>query len=190
MRGNNSVVKIKAEALREAFFSTFWDEKTGFFYDYDVEMECLQPIMSNAHFWAYYVFSSTRGDYIQLKKLNHNLLNPHKFLTLLPIPTIALDSEFYTNDMWQGPVWISQNYWILKALKHAKQSAIAHNIACQILGRLSLLYSQDNKIYEFYSPMSEDISTLHRKGSIKGPHPHYIGHMPIHAIYYEFIDNK
>ncbi len=189
MGGNYQIEKAeiygkKAERLKKAIMSQLWDDEHGFFFDYDLDTQSLQPLKASSHFWVFYILDL---EIDKIEKMLKHLLSPDEFNPPLPIPTISQDSDFFGTDMWQGPSWISQNYWILKGLKQSGKPKEAKELTLKVLGRLTEFNHKYRKIFEFYPADSLKIERLERKGSSDGPHPHYIGHFPIHSMWYDLV---
>jgi hypothetical protein len=183
----------KAERLIDVMQKYCWNEKQKFFFDYDVDVQEQQPIYSASHFFALLggvVMKSKVNDFIS------HLSDPNKFWAELPIPSIALNSPFFSKDMWSGPGWVSQNYWIIIGLRRYNMNSLAAQIAYKCLKYLETTYDNYSKIFEYYNPLGLNQKDLLRKGDKSGPLPNYIGHFPIHSIFYygligaEIIENN
>ncbi|MHA1341174.1 MAG: MGH1-like glycoside hydrolase domain-containing protein [Promethearchaeota archaeon] len=181
----------KAEQIIENIQHYLWDDDYTFFFDYDIETNTRQPIFSGATFWTLYGGCVLKG---KLDKMIMHLTNPNKFWTDFPIPSIAIDSPFFEQDMWCGPTWLSQNYWYIIGLRRYNLEDLAAQLSRKCLNYLSNSYYSYKKFYEFYNPIGFDQKRLKRKGSFPGSPADYVGHFPIHSIYYygllgaEFLD--
>lgn len=171
----------KAERLIEDIQMYLWDDDEHFFFDFDIDMNCKQPIYASSHFWTLFGGCVLKG---KLEAFVGHLTNPNKFWTELPVPTVAIDSPFYEDDMWSGPTWISQNYWIIIGLKRYNYGNLAAQLAKKCIKYISNSYFNYLKFYEFYNPKSLSQRVLKRKGKFPGPPADYVGHLPIHALYY------
>ncbi len=171
----------KAEQLIDNMHNLLWDSKQKFYFDYDLDLGWKQPLFSSSSFWSLFggcVFKQDLADYV-----NH-LTNPNKFWAL-SIPSIAFDSPFYSDDFWAGPAWISLNYWIIVGLHRYNLGSLASQIGLKVLKYLENSYYNYNKLFEFYNPVTISQQDIKRLNPIRsGPLPNYLGHNPIHAIFY------
>ena len=152
----------KAEQLIDNMQIYLWDDDENFFFDYDAEMKTKQPLYSASSFWALFGGCVLKG---KLNKVINHMVNPNKFWTELPIPSIAIDSEFFSPDMWMGPTWVSQNYWFIIGLKRYNFGSLAAQLAQKSLKYLENSYYNYNKFYEFYNPLGISQKKLMRKKS-------------------------
>ncbi len=168
-----------AEILIDNMHKLLWDNNKKFYFDYDLDMGWKQPLFTSSSFWSLFggcVFKQDLNDYV-----NH-LTNPEKFWSI-SIPSIAFDSPFYSDDFWAGPAWISLNYWIIVGLHRYNLGSLASQIGLKVLKCLENSYYNYNKIFEFYNPQTISQKQTQRLGKA-GPLPNYLGHAPIHAIFY------
>ncbi|MBN2157628.1 MAG: hypothetical protein JW776_16395 [Candidatus Lokiarchaeota archaeon] len=169
-----------AERLINAMHEVLWDDTEKFYFDYDLETNCIQPIYTSSSFWSLFggcVFKQDLNSYIK------HLTNPAKFWGL-SIPSIAFDSPFYSQNFWAGPSWISLNYFIIVGLKRYNLGSLASQIGLKVLKYLENSYYNYNKLFEFYNPLTISQQPLKRIYRHTSPYPNYLGHVPIHAIFY------
>jgi hypothetical protein len=168
-----------AERLIDNMHNILWDKDEKFYFDYDLDVGCIQPLYSSSSFWSLFggcVFKQDLNDYV-----NH-LINPEKFWSL-SIPSIAFDSPFFSNQCWAGPAWISLNYWIIIGLHRYNLGSLASQIGLKVLKYLENSYYNYNKLFQFYNPLTisqQQIQNINRAS----PLPNYLGHAPVHAIFY------
>ncbi|MBD3351348.1 MAG: hypothetical protein GF364_07655 [Candidatus Lokiarchaeota archaeon] len=171
----------RAERLIDNMQKYLWNEDFHFFFDYDIDQKLQQPIFASSAFWTLFGGCVLKG---KVDGFLENLTDPRKFWTELPVPTIALDSNFFENDMWQGPTWLSQNYWFIIGLKRYNYGGLAAQLAEKCFNYLKKSYYNYHKFYEFYNPNGYSQKVLKRKGKSPGPPADYVGHFPIHSLYY------
>ncbi|MFH1613542.1 MAG: trehalase family glycosidase [Planctomycetota bacterium] len=176
---DSMLFKKRFVALTERVRNTCWDDNTNFFYDFDFSTDSLVKIKTIAGFWPLVagICSDEQADW-----LVKHLLNPKEFWSEMPVPSTSLDSEGFCYDMWRGPVWLSQNYWVLKGLLRYGYRDVAAELARRSLCAAEAVFKADKRIYEFYNPREMTIRNLTRKGFKMGPFPYYPGHNPIYAI--------
>jgi hypothetical protein len=170
----------KAEALQENAQKYFWDPKTQFYYDYDFEIQIIQPMKTIAGFWAMYGGIVSK-DHIQ-PILDH-LTNPDEFWSEFPIPTLALDEPFYSNEIWHGPALLSQNYWLLHGLKRFNLNRQVTEICYKIFRYLNYSFDLYGGIYKFYPPLSYNVKSIIIPDSDLC-HGYDLGQSPLHSLFY------
>ncbi|MCP4761363.1 MAG: hypothetical protein GY870_06250 [archaeon] len=183
----------KAEHLIDSMQEFLWDDKNKFFFDFDFDrnIEKRQPIFAASSFWSLFGGCVLKG---KLTDFLENLTDPKLFWTELPVPSVAVNSPFYTTESWSGPSWISQNYWIILGLRRYNMGSLASELAKKCLVYLENSYLNYSKIFQFYNPISISQSDLSNRDKI-GPYPNYIGHFPLHSLFYygimgaEILDN-
>ncbi|MFH1615129.1 MAG: trehalase family glycosidase [Planctomycetota bacterium] len=149
-----------------------WDEKSSFYYDYNEDTNTLVKIKTSASFWPMVWGVASQQ---QAKRMVEHLLNPKEFWTPLPVPTVAIDEPTFSLDMWRGPTWISQNFWIARGLKRYGYHKVAAELAIRTLNMLTSVFMKYNKVYEFYNPFEPDVDKLTRKNIPTGPIPYING---------------
>lgn len=173
--------KEKFERLASRIREKMWDPESEFFYDLNVRDDHWVKIKTIASFWPLIASVASKE---QAEAMVKHLKSENEFWSPLPIPSVALDEPKFELDMWRGPVWISQNYWVLKGLVGYGYLETAAELTVSTLDMLSKVFQKDRRVYEFYDPYVGFVRRLRRKGKPSGPHPYYIGHMPLHALTY------
>ena len=178
----------KEAETNKAFINTeLWDEETGFFYDVLPCRGQKEKVMTIAGFWPL-AFGIATED--QQKKLMEHLLNPKKFFTVHPIPSVAIDEEKFCHSYWRGPSWTGPAYWILRGMNRSGLKKEAQMIGEKILNGVNYHFEKDHTVYEFYPPMDHDLCKLGRNPLVKtaqGPCHDYLGHNPLNALYWELF---
>jgi putative isomerase len=169
--------------LQERAQELFWDDERAFFYDYDAAEKRQIPVTTASAFWALFGGVASKS---QAEALVRHLRDPDEFWTECPVPSVALNDPAYAGDMWRGPTWVSQNLWFIIGLQRYTATLEAEALALRTLAAVTAVFQQKHAIYEFYDPWGGDPTALRRKGPA-GPHPHYLGHMPLHSLVYRGI---
>ena len=147
---------------------TLWCEDDGFYYDYDIQNECLNKIHSVASFLP--IFSGV-CDKDQCEKLVVHLENPKEFGTEFLIPSISVKDETFGSDMWRGPVWINYNYMISKGLVEYGHSVLSQKIEEKTLSVINEWYNRTGTVYEFYDSENRiPPFCFNRKGPVVEPY--------------------
>lgn len=174
----------RSQAIAEAVRRRLWDPGQGFFFDLHAASGVLQPAKTIAAFWALTCGVATSE---QARALVGHLTDPREFWTPYPMPTTAVDEPTFQLDMWRGPVWSSQNYWIALGLRRYGRPSLAAELARKTWRMVLDGYSRTGRVFEFYDPFVSDERRLRRKGSPSGPCPYYIGHNPLHCLLIECV---
>ena len=124
----------KAESLQDNVQKWLWDPNTQFFYDYDLDQQVIQPVKTAAAFYALFGGIAKKS---QASSLIDHLTNPNEFWTKLPIPSVAIDDPFYSQELWQGPVSIDQEFWLIIGLQRYNLNTTVVQLSEKILRYLN-----------------------------------------------------
>jgi len=92
-----------------------WDERSGFYYDRDVETGRLRT--ETMHAGGFYPMLHGLPSTTQARHMVSHLLDPAKFWTAYPVPTLSQDSPDYApTHYWSGRAWPPVNFHILRGL--------------------------------------------------------------------------
>jgi hypothetical protein len=139
---NTIVTKCWNSTLKR--FISFYHDINGVRQEIDVEaVQSLLPIM---------IESITEEQ--QQSIINNQLLNPKKFWTNYPIPSVAADTpqfqpEFTVDLMWRGPTWPMMNWMVMEGLNRHGH----FDVTKQLMDRWIALY-QKSQVYEQYNPIT------------------------------------
>lgn len=167
------------ERLAGLVRSTLWHDDDGLFYDRDTETGRWVRVKTVACFWPMVAGQATPA---QVDRLVEHLANREEFLADVPVPSVALDDPTFSYDMWRGPTWLSQTYWVMRGLLRYGRRELAGRIGTAALAGAAASLERNGAILEFLHPSGGPVSELTRKGNVCGPARNYIGHNPVHAI--------
>ena len=156
-----------------------WSDEAGMYLDYDVGLD--EPVGPRTAMGFFPLVTSVPGPE-RAQRMVEALTDGVSFWRELTVPTVAVDEESCSGDMWRGPVWLSINLWIARGLARWGRADIASELARRSLRRAQAVLEREGAILEFYPPDGMRLAALRRKGSVDGPHRHYIGHAPLHAL--------
>lgn len=92
-----------------------WNEQTGFYYDNDVGTGRLRT--ESMHAGGFYPMIHGIPTMEQARRMVAHLLDPEKFWTAYPVPTLARDSaDYHPTHYWSGRAWPPVNFHILRGL--------------------------------------------------------------------------
>lgn len=140
-----------------------WDEKQGIYMDCDAETGKKTGILSSAGFLP--LICGAPSEY-QAERLARHLNPKGCFASRLPVPSISpCQPEFYSKDMWRGPVWANLNWMIYKGLFRYELHDEGKTIAEKTLREIERCYKKYGAFFEFYDDAVEiDPPDLLRKG--------------------------
>jgi putative isomerase len=153
-----------------------WSAGHRLYCDRDPLSGTLSPVLSSAGFLP---LLCGAPDEARAGALAAHLEDPATFGTALPVPSIAAcNVEFYSKDMWRGPVWININWLIARGLKRYGLHAAADRLRLLTLQELERSCALHGTFFEYYDDRGEvEPSLLLRKGkNIPGEHPHQAIH--------------
>jgi len=138
----------KYENLCKAINDLLWCPEDGLYYDRKmngsfektVSVACFLPLFAGV------------PDKEQAETLLKTLLNPDRFWSPLPLPSVALDDLRCNFDMWRGGVWININYLIAEGLREYGFADIAEELIQKTLAGIQKWQRRAGGLYEFYDP--------------------------------------
>lgn len=133
-------MKKNRQALEE-----LWDGYTGQYYSRNYANHKLIKVPSIATLLPLYAGCITEERAQQLMKL---LQDRQLFTTRYPVPTVPLNSEWFSPHMyWQGPTWLNTNWLIIEGLKNYGFTEEA-----KILSERTLELVAKSGMSEYFSP--------------------------------------
>lgn len=130
-----------------------WNDAAGLYVDYDLAAGKQSPVLSLAGFLPLISGAPTAE---MAEKLVRNLKNPETFGTPFPVPSISFSQpEFYSKDMWRGPVWININTLIARGLDRYGYRDEARQLRSRTMRELEKFYCRYGTFFEFYDDRNE-----------------------------------
>lgn len=144
-------LKKRVNQISEKIENYLWNRKERFFLDryfngrFSIYKTCcgFLPLLSE---------SATNQ---QAECLAVHLKNPKEFNTNFPIPSEAIDSPTFDNNMWRGPVWLNYNYFIIEGLRNYGFTELADKIKKITLREVEKWFRKEGTIFEFYDPFGK-----------------------------------
>lgn len=148
------------ERRTELINKTFWDRKTGFYFNVDKKDNDFsfkekndlkrEEIIGFLPLWA------GVASPLQAKQLIEKLTDPHKFWRKFGIPSLAADDSYYNDKgYWNGPVWVEWNYLIEQGLLNYGYEKEANELVKRVAEGMVQQLKKDHNLWEFYSPDEE-----------------------------------
>ncbi len=129
-----------------AIETKLWDEKTGFYYAYDLRRDRPIPVMTNSGFMPLLAGAASPG---RAERLARHLVE-----SFAPGPgwrlcasTAPGESAFDPVKYWRGPVWIQMNWLIYHGLRRYGLDDLAARMHGEIFSLL-----ENTGLYENYDP--------------------------------------
>lgn len=146
--------------LKRIMNETFWDETDGTYYDYDYRRKSLLKIDTVSSFTP---LVAGIPDAPRARRLIERALDPARYNTLIPFPSVSRADPRFVKDMWRGPVWINMAYYSVLGVDRYGYHAEAAMLARKISTGVYETWKNRGTFYEFYDPERFDIKELHRK---------------------------
>jgi putative isomerase len=124
----------EAEALRSVVSTTMYDASTGWFYDVRTPGQAVVPIQGPEGWTPLWTGLATQT---QADRVVQGLLDPAKFATYIPFPTLAADDPRFDpdNGYWRGMIWLDQVWFGIEALRRYGYDAEADEMTTRLLER-------------------------------------------------------
>lgn len=152
--------KEQATTIQTAVQTQMYDTTSGYFYDIAIdgsEHILVQGPEGWAPLWTGLASADQAASVIKV------MLDPAKFATFMPFPTLAADHPEFkpVGGYWRGPVWLDQAYFATLALDRAGRTSDAQVFRQQLIFNAGGLLEQ-SPIYENYVPTTgEGIEAPH-----------------------------
>lgn len=142
----------EAEAMKPLIQQRMFDEKAGYFFD--IRLPGHQPVrVYGSEGWAPLWAGVATPE--QATAVSRVMLDPNKFATVMPFPTLARDDQRFSpiKGYWRGPVWMDQAYFGVEALRRYGFTRDANAMARRLVMNAQGLTGQGTT-YENYDPLT------------------------------------
>ena len=112
--GDALIFEQQAEKLGEKIRNAMYDEETGWFYDVRIDGSDFVRVQGPEGWTP--LWAGVASDE-QAAAVRRSMLDPAKFYTHVPFPTVARDHPEFSEGYWRGLVWIDQAWFAIEALK-------------------------------------------------------------------------
>lgn len=141
-----------------------WNPEEGFYFDYDSNKATQSKIMASSGFMPLICGAANQE---QVDSLIKQLDNPETFGTSLLVPSVARNTDYYTKDMWRGPVWTNINWLIAYGFDRCGSHGIAERIHSKTIKAIEKYYLELGSLFEYYDSDDQVKPTqLFRKGKL------------------------
>jgi len=144
---------LKEAATMKAVIQTrMFDKTRGYFFDTKLGSGDPVRVYGSEGWTALWAGVATPD---QARSVIRIMLDPGKFATLMPFPTLAADDPHFSpiKGYWRGPVWLDQAYFGVEALRRYGHDRQADNMARRLVLNARGL-TQQAPMYENYDPLT------------------------------------
>jgi beta-galactosidase len=143
--------KQEAVQLGKQIRDQFFDPSTAWFYDTRIDDDTYISAQGPEGWIPLWAGVAT---YEQADQVRLNMLNPKKFRTSLPFPTVAADHPGFSDGYWRGLVWLDQAWFGIQGLRSYGYHDDAGDLQRQLLETLENVAVPGEAIRENYSPLT------------------------------------
>lgn len=142
----------EAEVLKVAIDGRMFDKTRGYFFDARIGRDDLVHVYGSEGWIPLWAGVATPE---QASAVSRVMLDPDKFATFMPFPTLARDDPRFSpiKGYWRGPVWLDQAYFGVEALRRYGYNQQANDMARRLVLNAHGL-TQDAPMYENYDPLT------------------------------------
>lgn len=140
-----------------------WNDEAKFYFDYDVSRNEMSDVMASSGFMPLICGACSKDQAAALEK---HIYDPETFGAALVIPSIAVRAkQFYSKDMWSGPVWVNVNWLTALGFRRYGMNETADFIIRKTVEEIEKVYGKYGTFFEFFDDRCElDPPLLPRKG--------------------------
>lgn len=142
----------QAAVIKTAIRDTMFDEQRGYFFDARLGSGELVPVYGAEGWIPLWAGVASRK---QADAVAKAMLDPDKFNTFMPLPTLARDDPHFEpkTGYWRGPVWMDQALFGIEALRNYGYGKQADDLARRLVTHADGLVEQA-PMYENYDPLT------------------------------------
>ncbi len=143
--------RAEAEALKSQVNDTMFDSASGFYYDVMIANDAFVPVQGPEGWiplWAGVVGETEAAG------VRNVIVDPAKFATHVPFPTVGQDQPGFSDGYWRGLVWLDQAYFGIAGLKRYGYDADALSLTTSLMNNLEGVAGSQAPIRENYHPLT------------------------------------
>jgi putative isomerase len=151
MRSEAHRWNAEADTLGAHIRAKMFDEVTGWFYDTDLETGEIIPVQGSEGWIPLWAGVATDE---QASRVRLTMLDPAKFRTHVPFPTVAADHPEFSEGYWRGLVWLDQAWFAMEGLKRYGHREDARILAEQLVANMKGATEKGAPLRENYHPLT------------------------------------
>ncbi len=141
----------EADRLRVRIQETMFDEESGWFYDIDIESGAFMKVQGPEGWIPLWTEVATEDQAARVRK---TMIDPEKFRTHVPFPTVAKDDPGFSDGYWRGLVWLDQAYFAIEGLRRYGYHEDAAALTQQLFANLEGATVPGVALRENYHPLT------------------------------------
>ncbi|MEW9573449.1 trehalase family glycosidase [Rhodanobacter sp. Si-c] len=145
--------QAQADAMKAAIQSRMYDAKLGWFFDAKLGKPDLVRVYGSEGWSPLWAGVATPAQAAAVEK---TMMDPHKFATVMPFPTLAADDPHFSpiKGYWRGPVWMDQSLFGVEALQRYGYTKEADAMARRLVLDAKGLAAGQATFRENYDPLT------------------------------------
>jgi len=145
--------QAQADAMKRAIQSRMYDARLGWFFDAKLGKPDLVRVYGSEGWTPLWAGVATPAQAAAVEK---TMLDPRKFDTDMPLPTLAADDPHFApvKGYWRGPVWMDQSLFGVEALHRYGYDAQADALARKLVLDARGLAAGQVTFRENYDPLT------------------------------------
>ncbi|NNJ70751.1 MAG: trehalase, partial [Kiritimatiellales bacterium] len=146
------ILRAEAERLRGTILGRFWDDETGYFYDWSLR-ENKQIQIVGCEGWTPLFTGLATPE--QAERVKRMMFDPERFGTGVLLGTLEHGNKLFdpVNGYWRGPIWLDQAYFGIQGLRTYGFNEEADRLTHLLLTGLEGLADSGGAIRENYNPL-------------------------------------
>ncbi len=141
----------EAERLRGQIQAAMFDDASGWFYDVHYRSGDIIPVQGPEGWIPLWTGVATES---QAARVRETMLDPDKFRTRVPFPTVVRDHPEFSDGYWRGLVWLDQAYFAIEGLRRYGYHADADDLVDQLFTHLEGATTPGVPLFENYRPLT------------------------------------
>lgn len=141
----------EAESLAEKIRTEMYDEERGWFSDVSIDGQHFVETEGPEGWIPLWAGVATPE---QAARVRDRMMDPDKFRTHVPLPTVSRDNPEFSDGYWRGLVWIDQVYFGIEGLRRYGFENEAMDLAGQVLANLEGATVPGEPLRENYDPLT------------------------------------
>ena len=141
----------EADELQARIRNEMFDDETGWFYDVDVATGAIVPVQGPEGWIPLWTGVANEA---QAARVRETMLDPGKFRTHVPFPTVVRDHPEFSQGYWRGLVWLDQAYFAIEGLRRYGFDDDASALTRQLFDNLEGATQPGVPLYENYDALT------------------------------------